>query len=103
MELTSDQAARTATSDPSSDAPPPGEIQWWSYPANEVVTRLKTDRTFGLTDEEALVRIQQNGPNSLPEEEEESVWRSLITAFQDPLAVVLTVAAGLSAIIGLAR
>ena len=103
MELTSDPAARTATSSPPSDISPPGEIQWWSYPVNDVLARLKTDRTLGLSDDEALVRIQQAGPNSLPEEEEESVWRSLVEAFQDPLAVVLTVAAALSAIIGLAR
>src|SRR5258708_6260626 len=103
MELTSDQAARTTSSTPPSDISPPGDIPWWSYPANDAVSRMRTDRALGLPDDEALVRIQQTGPNSLPEEEEESVWQSLIEAFQDPLAVVLTIAAGLSAIIGLAR
>jgi Ca2+-transporting ATPase len=101
MELTTDQTARAAASNPQSDASPPGETQWWSYPVAEVLTRLKADRTVGLSDSDAATRLQQVGPNSLPEEEQESVWASLIEAFKDPLAIVLTVAAALSAIIGL--
>jgi P-type Ca2+ transporter type 2C len=76
-------------------------VAWWAYPASAVVASLKVDPVSGLTESEARTRRQQFGPNSLPEEEEESVWTSLIAAFKDPLAIVLTIAAVLSAVIGL--
>ncbi len=77
------------------------ETAWWAYPAADVVASLKVDPVNGLSNSEARTRRQEYGPNSLPEEEAESVWTSLIEAFKDPLAIVLTIAAVLSAVIGL--
>ncbi len=85
------------------DVSPPDQVAWWSFPVSDVLTRFKTDPTNGLTPEEALARIKQYGPNSLPEEKEPGVWSSLFSAFQDPLALILTLAAVISAAIGLAQ
>src|SRR5579859_7876055 len=86
--------AKTAT-----ETSPP----WWAHSATDVLIRLHTDRNNGLSEDEARRRARQYGPNSLPEEEAESVWASLIEAFKDPLAVILTLAAVVSASIGLAK
>src|SRR5260221_13032175 len=99
----STETARQTTAAQSFDASPPAEIPWWSFTEAETLIRLHTDRTHGLSPDEVLKRIKQHGPNSLPEEPEESVWTSLIEAFKDPLAVILTLAAVVSASIGLAE
>ncbi len=77
------------------------EIPWWAYDETQVLSQLKVDKIEGLPDTEVAVRRDQYGLNSLPEEEPESVWQSLIESFTDPLALILTLAAVLSAIIGL--
>ena len=75
----------------------------WAQPDSDLLNTLKSDRVNGLTEAEVQRRRQQNGPNTLPEAEEESFWQSLLTAFTDPLALVLIGAAILSAIVGLVR
>jgi Ca2+-transporting ATPase len=89
MALTSDQDQNT--------------LPVWARPEDEILTALNADRAQGLSEAEAKARQKKHGLNSLPEEEQESVWQSLIEAFKDPLAVILTLAAVLSAIIGLAQ
>jgi Ca2+-transporting ATPase len=79
------------------------ETPWWASPTQEIMRTLRADRTNGLSEQEVQSRRQEYGWNSLPEEEAESVWQSLFEAFKDPLAIVLTVAAILSAVIGLVR
>ncbi|MEP7285963.1 MAG: cation-translocating P-type ATPase [Chloroflexota bacterium] len=102
MDLANDAAVKTLSPTPSSDGSPPGkETQWWSVPAADVLHRLHVDRTLGLSDSEVSKRLIQYGPNSLPEEQEQSVWTSLFNAFREPLALVLTGAAVMSGIIGL--
>jgi Ca2+-transporting ATPase len=75
----------------------------WARPEDEILATLNADRAQGLSEAEAKARQKKHGLNSLPEEEQESVWQSLIEAFKDPLAVILTLAAVLSAAIGLAQ
>src|SRR5260221_5758777 len=103
MEHLNTAQAKAPTSPQSFDVSPPDHIAWWSFPVSDVLTRFKTDPTNGLTPDEALARIRQYGPNSLPEEEQPGIWSSLFTAFQDPLALILTLAAVISAGIGLAQ
>jgi len=81
---------------------PPDNSAWWSLPGSDVLAHFEAESTNGLTPEEALRRVAQYGPNSLPEEQEPGVWSSLFAAFKDPLALILTLAAVLSAGIGLA-
>jgi Ca2+-transporting ATPase len=75
----------------------------WAQPDSKLLNNLNTDRVNGLTEAEVQRRREQDGPNALPEAEEESIWQSLLAAFTDPLALVLIGAAVLSAIVGLVR
>lgn len=85
-------------------SPPTEESPTWGQSSLEVASRLSTDAVHGLSDSEALARHRAFGSNSLPDiEEHKSFLSALIEAFTDPLAVVLTIAAILSAIIGLVQ
>ncbi len=102
MSIGTDVAPATAKTSPVSTKPDQ-EVTWWSSPAEDVLATSKVDRISGLSEAEAVKRRHQYGLNSLPEAEEESAWDSLIEAIKDPLAVVLTLAAAVSAAVGLAQ
>ncbi|MBW4438629.1 MAG: cation-transporting P-type ATPase [Pleurocapsa minor GSE-CHR-MK-17-07R] len=74
---------------------------WWSRSADETIEALGANGLTGLNNSEVGQRQASFGPNSFPEKEKEGVLGSILSAFKDPLAIVLTVAAGLSAAIGL--
>ncbi|PJF25218.1 MAG: hypothetical protein CUN53_13905, partial [Phototrophicales bacterium] len=74
---------------------------WWTLSPDEVIKTLNTDPIRGLTSAEAAARVARYGKNTLPEPEEEGLLKRVVEAFKDPLALVLTIAAALSAIIGL--
>jgi Ca2+-transporting ATPase len=74
---------------------------WWSQATDEILSALNTDKIGGLSRIEAQARLQKYGPNGLPEEVEPGVWASLLETFKDPLALILTGAAILSAAIGI--
>jgi magnesium-transporting ATPase (P-type) len=42
-------------------------VAWHAVPADQVVSRLKTDPSTGLNASEASQRLTQYGPNRLPE------------------------------------
>jgi Ca2+-transporting ATPase len=102
MSIGADVAPATAKTSPVSPKPDQ-EVTWWSAPAEDVLASSKVDRLNGLSEAEAITRHHRYGLNSLPEAEEESAWQSLVEAVKDPLAVVLTLAAAVSAVIGLAQ
>ncbi len=74
---------------------------WWTITPDDAVKMLDTDPIRGLTNAEAAARAARYGKNALPEPEEKGLLNRLIEAFKDPLALVLTIAAALSAVIGL--
>lgn len=80
----------------SSDHPP----IWWTVNPEETIQQLKTDPLQGLSQAEVSQRQGLHGPNTLPEKEKETLLQSLFDAFKDPLGLVLTGAAILSAVIG---
>lgn len=73
---------------------------WWSVSTEEILERFGTDPVRGLSTTEAQTRLAR-GANTLPEPEQEGLLQSIIEAFKDPLALVLTAAAILSAIVGI--
>ncbi len=77
------------------------DTAWWTLTPEEAVEKLQTDPIRGLSRAAAEKQTARFGDNSLPEEEQEGLLQSLINAFKDPLALVLTIAAAASAIIGL--
>ncbi len=47
----------------------------WALPADEVLARLGSDASRGLSAEEAARRLRQHGPNAIPEPEPEPLWK----------------------------
>lgn len=89
----------------SSDAPPEprpaGAPKWWATEADQIIQQLNTDAAHGLSAAEVARRQTESGLNQLTEPEEESFFASLINAFKDPFAIVLSFAAGISAAVGI--
>ena len=68
--------------------------------AHEVVLLLQTDRHDGLPAEEAARRLEQYGPNSLPESAGPGLLVRILRQFHNPLIYVLLVAGAVTAILG---
>ncbi|MCU0497689.1 MAG: cation-transporting P-type ATPase [Anaerolineae bacterium] len=81
--------------------PPQDKAIWWTVTPEEAIDLLKTDPLQGLSQAEVSRLQGLHGPNTLPEKEKETLLQSLLDAFKDPLGLVLTGAAILSAIIGI--
>ncbi|MDZ4762899.1 MAG: cation-transporting P-type ATPase [Chloroflexota bacterium] len=79
----------------------PDSAVWWTLTPDETISQLHTDPVRGLSTTDVQTRIAQLGANTLPEPEKVSLLTSVVEAFKDPLALVLTIAAILSAVVGL--
>ncbi len=66
---------------------------WHSLPASEVLARLGITPAQGLARDEAVRRLAEHGPNTLPEAEHRPLWRVLLRQFASPLIYILFVAA----------
>ena len=77
---------------PSSDQPT-AIVHWHNLPAGEALARLASEPAQGLTRDEALRRLAQHGPNTLPKAERRSLWRVFARQFASPLIYILFVAA----------
>jgi len=69
-------------------------------PAADVLTSLGVDANRGLTSAEAASRLEQHGPNRLPEPEPTPAWKLFIDQFRSPLVVILAFGAVLAAVVG---
>ncbi len=73
---------------------------WFSKSAEAVLSELDVDPTQGLSDNEALDRLQKNGPNTLEAEKKKSLFRIVVAQLKNWLiyillvAVVITIAMG---------
>ena len=72
---------------------------WHSLDSDEVLQRLETTAT-GLTTAEAKNRLDQYGPNAIPEKRRRSLLVMLLGQFTDFMIVVLLLAALISGFIG---
>ncbi len=73
---------------------------WHSFSSHEVVEKLGTSVTTGLTEVEAQARLKKFGSNSLPENKRRSFLKIFIHQFQSPLIYLLVIAAGIAFAIG---
>lgn len=74
-------------------------MKWYQLEASAVFSELKT-RPEGLAAREVEERLNQYGPNSLPEETGLSRLKILLHQFKSPLIYILIVAAIVTAILG---
>ncbi len=72
---------------------------WYSMTAEEVFSSLNTDK-HGLSTDDASRRIQEYGPNKLPEKGKPSAFSRFIKQFNNILIYVLLVAAVVTAVLG---
>jgi calcium-translocating P-type ATPase len=70
-----------------------------SLSPDQTVNELSSDAR-GLSNHEARGRLEQLGPNALPDEAPPSLWRIVARQFQSPLIYLLLVAAGLAFALG---
>jgi magnesium-transporting ATPase (P-type) len=75
-------------------------VPWHNQTAEETVRRLETRADRGLSPEEARQRLEQYGPNRLPEAQRESVLIRFLKQFHNVLIYVLLVAAVVTALLG---
>jgi len=73
---------------------------WHSMEADEVRAILETDVKSGLTHEEAGKRLENHGPNQLPERPGESPLVRFLRQFHNVLIYVLIAAAVMTAVMG---
>ncbi len=72
---------------------------WNNIEPDEVLLRLKSSVT-GLTTQEAQKRLDENGPNAIPEKHRHSLLAILLGQFTDFMIVVLLAAALISGFVG---
>ena len=80
-------------------APAPGFAPH-AVPVEEVIATLKTDLTSGLSSGEVERRLQEYGPNTLPEAKGRTILEAFRDQFANFLIILLLAATALSAAIG---
>jgi Ca2+-transporting ATPase len=86
----------------SAETPPPSssDTAWHTLPVGDVTQRLEVDPQTGLNGQEADRRLQQHGPNTIPEHRQRSLTRIFIDQFTDFMILVLIGAAIVSGMLG---
>ena len=75
-------------------------LPWHALSTEEVATFLEVDTLKGLSDAEALARLEQYGPNSLPETKRKPHIAIFLHQFRSPLIYLLLAAAGAAFFLG---
>ena len=73
---------------------------WHTSEVEEVLNALGTHAESGLSDEEAVRRLAEHGPNELEDKGTKSPWVILWEQFTEAMIVILIVAAVVSALLG---
>ncbi|TEX49732.1 MAG: metal-transporting ATPase [Rhodocyclaceae bacterium] len=80
--------------------PPQGSHHWHADTTADVLARLRTGNSRGLTQEAAQERLQAHGPNRLAERPPRPAWLKFLDQFRDTLVIILLGAAVLAGSIG---
>lgn len=73
---------------------------WHDLSVDGTCARLGCDQSKGLSAEEARRRLEESGPNALPEAVQRPRWRLYLSQFASPLIYILAVAALISVAMG---
>jgi Ca2+-transporting ATPase len=74
--------------------------EWWRLPVNEVVKKLASDKERGLSEKEALSRLELYGKNQLPESGGVSVFSLFLNQFSSVIIWILLGALIISGFLG---
>src|SRR6516162_4316328 len=86
------------TSAPVSNTPSQGPV-WHTLSIEDALQEQGVDAGAGLSHSEAESRQKQFGPNAFTAEQKESGWRAFLRQYEDPMQILLLVAAIASLII----
>ncbi|HBC31426.1 MAG TPA: ATPase, partial [Clostridiales bacterium] len=75
-------------------------MEWYNKGKNEVLKELNTNLSVGLSEKEAVRRIEEYGKNELEEQAKRSFFAKFAAQFADFLIIILLIAAGVSAFVG---
>jgi Ca2+-transporting ATPase len=76
-----------------------GNTIWHTLPIPDLERVLDTGKQ-GLSEDEAVQRLQKYGPNELEQKGRKSVWSMLIEQFKDFMVIILIIAAIISGLLG---
>ncbi|TVR94459.1 MAG: cation-transporting P-type ATPase, partial [Trueperaceae bacterium] len=85
-----------SAAEPATEATPPEAQAWHALNVEDALSALESDRD-GLSAEVAARRLEEVGPNRLPEEPPVPAWRRFLRQFNNLLIYVLLAAAGVTA------
>lgn len=72
----------------------------WSLTPEAIVAVTESCADSGLSETEAAQRLQDVGPNTLPQAQRQSTWRRFLRQFQNLLIYLLLLAAGVTLMLG---
>ena len=75
-------------------------MEWYNKSKEEALKELSSDELKGLSDQEAVQRIEEYGKNELKAQAKKTFAQKLIEQFKDFLVIILIVAAIVSAAVG---
>jgi Ca2+-transporting ATPase len=75
-------------------------LHWHALGAEDVLKHLNTYAEHGLTDQEAIQRLETYGPNQLAEAPPTPFWKRLLDQFNSFVVILLIVASVISAFLG---
>src|SRR6476646_6022178 len=78
---------------------PAPSSRWHALSAAQVATAIGVNPRVGLTARTAAARLQENGPNVLPEEKPKPGWRRFLDEYRSYMQIILIAAAIVSMVV----
>lgn len=75
------------------------KIKYWSISTTEALEQFHSDIN-GLTDEEAAIRLKENGENTIKKQKKTSQLIMFLNQFKNPIVIILIIATIISAVTG---
>lgn len=72
---------------------------WHTLDIMDVVRKLKSNINYGLSDEEAKIRLQKYGGNSIENKKRENLFFKFLSQFNDVMIIILIASSVISAIV----
>lgn len=69
---------------------------WHTYSAEDVILKLNSSKTKGLSENEALRRLTEDGKNEIPDNSKENIVVKFFRQFNDYMIIILLIAAVVS-------
>ena len=75
-------------------------MKYFNESYDKVLEELQVERSKGITQAEAIKRLEKYGHNEFDKKEDSSLWKDIKDALLEPMMIILLVAAAISGLIG---